>query len=138
MDTTTPEPQNSEPSVTEGRGRKKILVVDDDVVFRELLTWGLKSAGYDALGADNGREAVPVIEKGTPDVIILDLLMPEMDGLRLLNWMKDEAQLSIPTLVLTGIEDRAFAVDALVAGATDVLVKPVELQTLLEKLERLG
>ncbi len=67
-------------------------------------------------------------------MIIVDMLMPLMDGLRFLHWLRQEAKLETPSLVLTSLDNRGLSVEALVAGATDVIVKPVSLPLLLKKL----
>ena len=110
------------------------MVVDDDPMYVELLTYGLERAGYETVAARNGADAAAVIENKRPDAILVDLLMPVMDGMKFLTWLTEKAKLEIPTLILTSLDDRAFVVDALVAGAADVVLKPVSLETLLEKL----
>ena len=111
-----------------------IMVVDDDSMFRDLLSFGLEREGYGVVTATNGADAASILEKTRPDVIIVDMMMPVMDGLRFLEWLKDKARLDIPTLLLTCLDDRALFVEALVAGAADVILKPVSLEVLLEKL----
>lgn len=110
------------------------MVVDDDSMFRDLLTYGLEEDGYDVVTATNGADAASILEKTRPDVLIVDMMMPVMDGLRFLEWLKEKARLEIPTLLLTCIDDRALFVEALVAGAEEVILKPVGLDILLEKL----
>ena len=111
-----------------------IMVVDDDPMYVDLVTYGLERAGYETVAARNGADAAAVIENKRPDAILVDLLMPVMDGMKFLNWLREKAKLEIPTLMLTSLDDRALVVDALVAGAADVVLKPVSLETLLEKL----
>jgi len=78
--------------------------------------------------------AADLLQNHTPDVLLVDMLMPVMDGLRFLHWLKNEAKLNIPTLVLTCLDGRSIAVDALVAGASDVLIKPITLEALVDKI----
>jgi len=111
-----------------------IMVVDDDPMFRDLLTYGLEKSGYDVVTATNGADAASILEKTRPDVLIVDMMMPVMDGLRFLEWLKDKARLEIPTMLLTCLDDRALFVQALVTGAEEVILKPVGLEVLLEKL----
>ena len=111
-----------------------IMVVDDDSMFRDLLTYGLENGGYDVVTATNGADAASILEKSRPDALIVDMMMPVMDGLRFLEWLKEKARLEIPTLLLTCLDDRALFVQALVAGAEEVILKPVGLDVLLGKL----
>lgn len=98
----------------------------------------LKEAGYRAVAVENGERAMPLVHELKPDFILLDMLMPVMDGMKFLQWLKDKARVSIPTLVLTCLDQRGVAVDALVAGATEVMTKPFQLEILLKKLESLS
>ncbi len=111
-----------------------IMIVDDDSMFRDLLTYGLEHAEYAVVTATNGADAVAILEKVRPDAMIVDMMMPVMDGLKLLLWLKEKSKVQIPTLLLTCLDDRALFVDGLVAGAADVILKPVGLDVLLEKL----
>ena len=110
------------------------MVVDDDAMFRDLLTYGLEHDGYEVVTATNGADAVAILEKVRPDGMIVDMMMPIMDGLKFLVWLKEKAKLQIPALLLTCLDDRALFVDGLVAGAADVILKPVGLDVLLERL----
>jgi DNA-binding response OmpR family regulator len=114
-----------------------ILIVEDDQVFRHLLAVGLTDAGYDVVSAEPGARAMELLASLRPHVILLDLLMPVMDGLRFLHCMKDASPPPIPTLVLTCLDDQSFAVAALLAGATDILLKPVNLDLLTTKISDL-
>ena len=92
----------------------RIFVVEDDDVYRELLAFALSSHGHEVFVAENGARAVELIGHAEPDIIVLDMLMPVMDGLTFLHWLRDESKDETPVLVLTCIDDRAFVVDALV------------------------
>ena len=113
---------------------RRILVIDDDPVYRELLCIALTGEGYGVMLAENGQAAKEILEREDVQIIILDLLMPFMDGLRFLNWLRQDARIEVPTLVLTSMDSRGLSVEALVAGATDVIVKPVSLPILLKKI----
>lgn len=112
-------------------------MVEDDAVYRDLLALGLGCEGYDVVTAENGAHALSIVQESKPDAILLDLLMPVMDGLSFLRTIKEEGSAPIPTLVLTCLEERSYAVEALVAGAADVLTKPVDLDDLLRRIEAL-
>src|SRR2546425_11492747 len=114
--------------------KKTVMVVEDDEVYRELLVLGLALEGFEAIPAENGAVAADLLQNHTPDVLLVDMLMPVMDGLRFLHWLKNEAKLNIPNLVITCLDGRSIAVDALVAGASDVLIKPITLEALVDKI----
>lgn len=117
---------------------RRVLIVDDDEVLRQVLAIGLEDAGYETLQAENGARAIPVIAESRPDVLLVDMLMPVMDGLELLRWVKEKAKLEVPSLVVTCLDARSVLVDCLVAGAADVLTKPFPLEVLLRKLSTLA
>ena len=105
--------------------RLRILVVDDCEAVRESLTALLTERGFEAAGAANGREAFQLLRSGLPDLVLLDLWMPELDGLELLQVIAG-AGWQIPVVMLTASEDAATAQRALRLGAKDFLTKPIE------------
>lgn len=116
---------------------KKILIVEDDVILRKVLTLGLKTAGYEPLTAANGEEAIPLVQQEKPDIILADLHMPIMDGLRFLRWLRGEAAMTTPVVVFTGSIKEDILREAKEAGATVILRKPVKTSKLLETLASL-
>jgi DNA-binding response OmpR family regulator len=122
---------------TASTATKRILVVDDDPVLRMLLTMGLKKAGYDVLTANHGGEAVGVLGNQQVDLILLDLMMPIMDGLRLLEWLKNNSATKVLALVFSSFEGKTMAERAIDAGAADYMSKPVQLDRLLDRVNRL-
>lgn len=115
----------------------KILVVDDEAEIRSSMQENLERNGYRVLTAENGIEAVDRARGETPDLILLDLMLPALDGYRVLKLLKsDERYQKIPILVITAkadVEDWALAEEC---GADDCMVKPVRPNDLLEKIER--
>jgi CheY-like chemotaxis protein len=111
--------------------RQKVLIVDDD---REIVlgtSLRLRWAGYDALGACNGREGIAAARQQHPDATILDVRMPEMDGLEMIRELKDhEETRHIPVVMLSAsLRDKRRALDA---GARFFLTKPCRSADLLE------
>lgn len=119
-------------------GNRTVLIVDDDAIYRQVLSMGLEGAGYKTISVENGERAVDAVNEAAPDIILLDMLMPVMDGMQFLRWAKEKGPGPIPTIVLTCLDRRTVAVDALVAGAVDVLTKPFNLHALLKKLSTIG
>ena len=116
---------------------QKILIVEDQRHTRLLITYNLKQAGYEVFEAENGREALDLCREQRPDLILSDVMMPEMDGLQLREAMLQDAQLrEIPFVFLTAraqahevIRGESLAPDAYVT-------KPFEPQNLLSTVRR--
>lgn len=121
---------------TEQTRKQRILVVDDDPDLRKLLHLGLSKVGYDVLTAENGKEAKSTLEVESVELVIIDMMMPIMDGLRFLRWLRQEAQLTIPALVFTSYDRSKITEEALASGANDVLIKPIKFTQLLNAVQR--
>ncbi len=118
-----------------GCQKRKILIVEDDPVYRELLALELETAGYEVLLAEDGQKGLALVSSGNPDAILVDLLMPVLDGIRFLRSLRTELGSRVPAIVVTCDARRSSAVDATVSGATEVLVKPVDPELLEERIE---
>jgi HD-like signal output (HDOD) protein/DNA-binding NarL/FixJ family response regulator len=103
---------------------RHILFVDDLAIFREPIAFFLGKSGFKVTCASNGREALQAIQSSSPDLILLDLVMPEMDGLSLLrNLKRNQTKSNIPVLVLTAMTDKKQIVEAGKLGAKGYLLK---------------
>lgn len=102
-----------------------VLVVEDELSFRENVREFLEECGYIVLEAEDGQEGLEVHEKGNPDVVLLDLRMPKVDGLDVLAIIKERTP-DTPIIILSGKGTAADAVEALQLGACDYLFKPIE------------
>jgi DNA-binding response OmpR family regulator len=104
--------------------KKKILIVEDELSIRELFVETLLSHGFECLSASNGLEGLNLSLTAKPDVILLDLRMPEMDGLTMLKEMrkKDEGS-NIPVIILSTVNDEKSVSEALQWGVSDFLEK---------------
>lgn len=112
-----------------------ILVVDDEMMNRNLLAISLEDEGYAVEMAENGRMALEMIRAGAFDVILLDLLMPEMDGYQVLKALKlDEKLRHIPVIVISALDDMDSVVHCIENGATDYLPKPFDASLLRARL----
>ena len=111
--------------MNEANGRRTILVADDEEDLRELVTYRLTRSGYKVIGAGDGLQALELAAERTPDLMVLDVMMPKLDGYELTRRVRAEAALrSIPVILLTARSqesdiDRGFEV-----GADDYLKKP--------------
>jgi len=101
-----------------------VLVVEDSPVAREVVMKILEREGYNVVGAGNGLEALDRLHSETPDLVLLDVMMPEMDGLTLLKEMRDEPQYKeLPVILLTALSDEGRMKKARELGVREYLVK---------------
>ena len=114
---------------------KTILVVDDDASIRKSLQGVLSDEGYDVLEACDGQDALTQIQKTTPDVVLLDIWMPGLDGLETLAKIKETHPL-LPVVMISGHATIATAVKATRMGASDFIEKPVDLDAVLLVLQK--
>lgn len=112
--------------------RLRILAVDDDLVVLKFLRANLQAEGYDVLTALDGAEALQVIEKESPDLIILDIMMPEMDGFEVCYRLREWSQ--VPIIMLSARDDEEDKVKSLDLGADDYLTKPFGVKELLARV----
>jgi len=114
---------------------KKVLVVDDDAINRKLIVKILEKKGFEAVEAGNGVEALTALNTNDIDIILLDIVMPVMDGIEFLKQMKTNSKyIDIPVIILT--TDDTKKNEALTYGANDFIIKPVSPVNLLEKMEK--
>lgn len=103
-----------------------LLAVDDDIVIRSMLKKALERQGYEVIEAPNGAEAVALFQKYRPDMVLLDVLMPMMNGFEACEAMrKYDTESIVPILMLTGLDDMSSVDRAFEAGATDFITKPI-------------
>lgn len=118
------------------RVKMKILVVDDEQAVRESLRRSLTFNGYNVVLAEDGIQALEVIEREQPGLIILDVMMPRMDGLEVCRHLRSDGD-DRPILVLTARDNVSDRVGGLDAGADDYLSKPFALEELLARVRSL-
>ena len=114
----------------------KILAIDDDPAMAELLTLLFKPQGFDVRKANTGEEGMAVIRSDPPDVVILDLMMPGMDGWQVCAEVRKFSK--VPILVLSALDSPGMVASALDAGADDYLIKPVPSGVLIAHLNNLA
>jgi CheY-like chemotaxis protein len=108
-----------------------ILVVDDERLNRTLMTVALTNVGYSVTCAEHGREALEKLREHSYDTMLLDLLMPEMDGFQVLEHLQHDDDLrQVPVLVTSGLDDMESIIHCLEMGAIDFVPKPFELPLL--------
>jgi putative nucleotidyltransferase with HDIG domain len=115
--------------------KKKILVVDDEEAIREVVSTLLQAQGYDCATATDGRVAQAYLEKSSPDLVLTDMVMPEMDGIRLLEWLRHHDP-DVPVIIVTAMHDLSTALEAIRRGAYDYILKPFEKDQLFLSVRR--
>jgi DNA-binding response OmpR family regulator len=115
--------------------RKKVLVVDDEKDIVDLVAYNLSRNGYDAITANDGNAALEMVEKSPPDLIILDLMLPGLDGTEVARRLKaDPRTASIPIVMLTAKGEETDVVVGLTLGADDYVTKPFSMKVLLARV----
>jgi DNA-binding NtrC family response regulator len=115
--------------------RTKVLLVDDEVEFASALAERLQMRNYDVRTASNGLEAMALFHESPPDVVLLDLRIPGMDGLEILSNIK-KFDPSIEVLMLTGHGDRESVQKGMQTGALEYIMKPIDIDELTSKINR--
>jgi DNA-binding response OmpR family regulator len=118
--------------------RKRILVVDDEIYIVHILEFSLTMEGYTVLTASNGEEALKVIEQERPDLVVLDIMMPKLDGYEVCRQLRQDDRFSNLPVILLSAKGRPVDREAgLQAGADDYIAKPFSPRKLLEKIREL-
>jgi DNA-binding response OmpR family regulator len=111
---------------------KTILVVEDEASIAEVVSLYLKRAGFDVQTAPDGKQALSLLEKQIPDFVILDLMLPEVDGLSLTRWLRERSD--VPIIMLTARREEIDRIAGLEMGADDYVVKPFSPQELVSRV----
>ena len=122
-------------SKKENANVSKILVVDDERDIVTIIDKVLKKSGYEVITAHDGIECIKKVETGPPDLILLDNIMPNMDGQAVLSKLKASKETAdIPVIMLTALADQEHITGAQKGGAVEYIIKPFDYTVLLEKI----
>lgn len=113
----------------------KILVIDDDAAVTDLLSLLLKSQGFDVTATNNSAHGLNLIREKELDLVVLDLMMPEMDGWEVCKTVRTFS--SVPIIILSALNDPSMIASVLDAGADDYLTKPTPSRVLVAHINRL-
>jgi DNA-binding response OmpR family regulator len=113
----------------------KILVIDDDSAVTDLLSLLLKSQGFDVTATNNSTEGLNLVRENQPDLVVLDLMMPEVDGWEVCKAVR--AFSDVPIIVLSALNDPSMIASVLDSGADDYLTKPTPSRVLVAHINRL-
>jgi DNA-binding response OmpR family regulator len=111
----------------------KVLVVEDDTTLLETLDYNLQRQGYKVLTAENGRDALTLARKHLPDLIVLDVMLPGLDGFEVCRILRRE--LSVPIIMLTARSEEVDKIVGLEMGADDYLTKPFSMRELMARVK---
>ncbi len=116
--------------------KQTILVVDDEKDLLDLIEYNLKKEGFQVLKAENGEEGIKVAKEHKPDLVLLDIMMPKMDGLEAVEIMRmDDALKKIPIIFLTARSDEKTEVEGLDKGGDDFITKPISTTKLVSRIK---
>lgn len=113
--------------------KRKILIVEDEQHIMDILKFNLKKEGFDTIEANNGQLGLEMAEKENPDLILLDLMLPEMDGFTVCRKVRQNSQ--VPILILTAREEEVDKVLGLELGADDYITKPFSTRELMARIK---
>jgi DNA-binding response OmpR family regulator len=117
---------------------ESVLIVDDDPVVRRMLQLSFESEGFDVLTAGDGLEGLEMMRSGKPDVVILDIMMPKLDGMKVMNEVNADDDLRGMPVILLSAKATSLDVDlGLKAGASDYVTKPCDPIELVDRVRSL-
>jgi DNA-binding response OmpR family regulator len=118
-------------------GMSKILVVDDENDFVELVSFNLKHRGHEVLTALSGLEALKQARRFLPDTIVMDVMMPGIDGFSVCEILRNQpVTKAIPVIMYTALTGQIARMNGIQAGADDYLIKPFKMQELVARVEK--
>ena len=116
---------------------KKILIVDDEAVIIEILQFVLEAQGYECMTAFDGEDGLKLAREANPDLIILDVMMPKINGYKVSRFLKfDEKYKNIPIFMLTARSQEEDKVIGEQTGADEYITKPFKIEDVVEKVKR--
>ena len=116
----------------------KILIVDDEVDILDFLSYNLKKENFEVFTASNGKEGLELAAKHQPQLIILDIMMPEMDGIEVCRRLRSQKEFNDTTIAfLTARDEDLSQISALDVGGDDYITKPIKPQVLISRVKAL-
>jgi DNA-binding response OmpR family regulator len=115
---------------------ERVLVVEDDATISKLLAIVLEHQGYEVRIAADCEQATIALQEGDPTLVLLDLMLPDGNGLDLLKWLRDDLGRNVPVVVLTAFRQEEKALRAFELGANDFISKPFRPRELVARVQR--
>lgn len=117
--------------------RKKILIVDDEETLLLMFKTHLNASGYDVVTAASGKAGLAMMEQENPDLVLLDVMMPEMNGFAVCRAIRQNpAWKKLPVIMVTGLHGETDAQEGKISGATDFLTKPINYDDLKKRISK--
>lgn len=116
---------------------KKILIIDDDEDYQTLLSALLTLDGYETFTAYNPLDGINILEKERPDLIIMELMLPYLEGTRFIDWLEEENRHEIPILIITSLNRHEGTKTAEAANVKEILFKPSHRTDILYKIKNI-
>lgn len=118
--------------------KKTVLIVEDEISIADSLTYNLGKAGYTVVFAKNGNEAMERMKKQPPDIVLLDLMLPFVDGLEVCRWMRAQSELrDTPIIIVTAKAEETDQLIGFANGADDYVIKPFSIEVLMARMRSL-
>lgn len=136
-DSAPAEPQESPANDNASEGSSKILIVDDDVEIIESVRYALEGEGYKVVIARDGNQGLAIAERESPNLIILDMMMPKRSGFLVLEKLRRMSDQMVPVIMITGNEGSRHKAYAELLGVSEYLHKPFQMDKLLSAVEKL-
>jgi len=111
----------------------QILVIEDDLLIRETVEYSLKGAGFTVATAENGVQGLEEMSEHTPDLVLLDLLLPGMDGFEICKKIRESDE-NVPIIMITALEDQRSKLKGFSVGADDYITKPFSIEELVARI----
>lgn len=116
--------------------QQTILVVDDEQDLLDLIEYNLRQEGFNVLKAENGKDGIQIARGHMPDLVLLDIMMPQMDGIEVCDRMREDPSLThIPIIFLTARSDEKTEIEGLNKGADDFITKPISTSKLISRIK---
>ena len=116
---------------------KSVLVVDDDENLNELVCLALKDAGFESMSAYDGRSALKIARNILPDIILLDIMLPDIDGRRICEDLTENAStMSIPVIIMSSMDDISSKISAFIGGAKRYVTKTFDMSEIIAEVRR--
>lgn len=126
----------SENEVQEGSKPRNILVVDDDITALDIVSFMFEGKGFQVHRCANGGSALEYVQKLVPDLILIDLLMPQMSGVETIRQIRELGFNTVPIIAFTAVDEPELHTDAIDAGCEEVVTKPCPSARLVKIIER--
>ncbi len=115
----------------------QILVIEDDTLLSNAISFKIKKQGYDVKVCEDGKSAIEFLKNHTPGLVVTDLMLPFINGLEIISYIRNEIKLNIPIIVLSSVDLEKTVLEAFELGADDFITKPFSPNELIIRIKKL-